>query len=112
MVGINVVTALDVKRNDVFAEVVHVDVLLEAVHQNVSESRPSENVNPHRSVVALRFGRLFFKLSDPIVLIGVHDAKAARFIPWHVDYGNGQSRIVCLMLIEHVLIVHLIDVIA
>ena len=55
--------------------------------------------------------RLFLKIRDPLILIGDHDSEAACFL-----HGNRHNRyrnigFVCLMEIEHYLVIHLVDMI-
>ena len=45
------------------------------------------------------------------MLICVHDAKPRSIFPRHVDYGYRQRGTVVNMLLQHIAVVHLIDVV-
>ena len=80
--------------------------------QRFFQNRPRENINAHRCQIALGFFRFFFKINNPICFVRDHDAKTAGFFDWHRHNRHGQIRPVCLVKVEHHLVVHLIDVVS
>ena len=56
--------------------------------------------------------RLFLKLVDAAVRVGVHDAEAGCLLQGDVANGDGAVRAALLMIAEHLGIVHLVDVVA
>ena len=73
---------------------------------------PVEDVNAHGSQVAFRFGRFFLELGDAHVFVGYHDAEAAGFIPGDADRADSGLGVMFLVEIEHLVVVHGIDVVA
>ena len=56
--------------------------------------------------------RLFLEFGDPEVLVGVHDAEAAGLLKGNLQDGDGAVRAGFLVGLQHLLIVHLVDVVA
>ncbi len=57
-------------------------------------------------------GRFFFKPDDAMVGVGLHDAKFFGFVDVDLERGDRQVGVVGFMKIDHLAVVHLIDVIA
>ena len=57
-------------------------------------------------------GGLFLKLGNAVVLVGVHDAEAAGFLPRNLTDGDGAVRFVLDVELQHLVIVHLVNVVA
>ena len=56
--------------------------------------------------------RFFFKLGDPSVPVGNHDAETAGFLDGYGHTGDGHVGFVGLVVIQHYFIIHLVDMIA
>jgi len=57
-------------------------------------------------------GGLLDEVDDPVGLVDVHDAEGGRLHPRHLDAGDGHVRTAVAVLLEHDLVVHLVDVVA
>ncbi len=55
---------------------------------------------------------LFLKLVDAAVRVAVHDAETGRFIDRDIKHCNGGIGFVLLVVLEHLVVIHLIDVVA
>ena len=85
--------------------------LIFQLDQRFSEHRPAENVDAHGSQVAARLLRLLFELFDPAFAVCHNDSESARFLDRHRHRGDRDIRFVCLVKIEHDLVIHLINMI-
>ena len=73
---------------------------------------PAEYVDSHGSQVTARICRLLLKLGDTVILIGDHDTEAACLFDRHRHTCDGDICVVCFVIFQHNLIIHLIDVVA
>ena len=98
--------------NDVLAEVVVARFIRIVALHVVAQKLPVENIDAHRGVVALRNLRLFLERNDRAVFIGVHDAEPVRFLHRNLQDRDRRRRIVCNVELQHLRVVHLIDMVA
>ena len=75
------------------------------------QHRPVKNIDAHGSQIAFGLLRFFLEFCNAHVVIGDHDAKAARFIPGHTDGADGDLCLMFLMEIQHFGIIHGINVV-
>jgi len=73
---------------------------------------PAEYVDSHGSQVTARICRLLLKLGDTVILIGDHDTEAACLFDRNRHTCDGDICVVCFVIFQHNLIIHLIDVVA
>ena len=55
---------------------------------------------------------LFFEIDDLVVLVSDHDTETRCFLHGYGHNCNGSCRALCLVEVEHLVIVHLVDVVA
>ena len=80
--------------------------------QKLAQCFPVKYVDAHRCQIALWVLRLFFEFNDLSALVSVHDAETAGLPDGNLDNGDSSFGILCLMLCQHLGIVHLIDMIS
>ena len=80
--------------------------------QCLFERLPAEYVDSHGSQVAARMRRLLLELGDTVILIGDHDTEAACLFDRHRHTGNGHICLICLMIIKHHFVIHLVNMIS
>ena len=80
-------------------------------NQCVTQHRPAEDIDSHRRQIALRMLRLLLEFTDLSVLIGNDDPESSCFFLRYRHNGNCYIRVMGLMIVQHYLIIHLIDVI-
>ncbi len=56
--------------------------------------------------------RLFFEADHAVVLVDFGDSEAAGLFRWHLDGGDGDVGFVLAVPVQHLAVVHLIDVVA
>ena len=56
--------------------------------------------------------RLFFKFIYALAFIAVHYPEAAGFFYRHLNHGYGAVCPLCLVVLEHEVIVHLVDMVS
>ena len=78
----------------------------------LAQNLPGEDINAHGGEVALRLLRLLFELDDVVVLIDVHDAKGRSDLPRNGTDCDGDVRAGFDMSGEHLVIIHLVDMVA
>ena len=98
--------------DDVLAEVVGAVGVFRVRHQILAQLLPRKDVHAHAGLVALGMGGLFLKFGNAVVLVGVHDAEAAGFVPRNLADGNGAVGVVLDVELQHLVIVHLVNVVA
>ena len=86
--------------------------ILHVTDQQLAQILPVENIDSHGSKIALRVLRLLFKLYDIACLIRIHDPEAARFLDRHRTDRDRRVRSLINVRLQHLVIVHLIDVVA
>ena len=80
--------------------------------QGFLQGRPAENINTHGRKITSWMLRFFFKLRNPSCFIGNHNTETACFLHRHRHRSDRYIRLVCLMVIQHHFIVHLINVVS
>ena len=70
-----------------------------------------ENVNPHRSQVALWILWFLFKFLDAVFFVGIHDTKTRSLFDWDFNNGDSSIRFLVNMRIKEFIIVHLVDMV-
>ena len=80
--------------------------------QSLLQHRPAKYVNSHRSQIAARLLRFLLEFLHTSCLVSHHDAETACFLHRDRHTCNCDIRFVCLVEIQHDLIVHLVDVVA
>ena len=98
--------------DDVLAEIVLGLWILVVGDQVFAQHLPGEDVNPHRGQIALGLLGLFLKFNDAVVRVDVHDAERRGDLPRHGADGDGAVGLGVDVRAEHLVVVHLIDVIA
>ena len=79
--------------------------------QSFLQYRPAEYVNSHGSQITARLLRFLLEFPHTSLLIRHHNPESACFFHRNRHTCNRNIRFICLMEIQHYLIVHLIDVI-
>ena len=97
-------------RNDMFSEIQC--RLICHGNQALLQSLPVENINTHGCQIASGVLRLFLKFLNLTVFIGNNNAKPACLFHGNRHNCNRHFRSVCLMEVQHHLVVHLIDVVS
>ena len=77
LVSIEALALTEHHRNDILAKVMVGIRILDVCEQQLAQSLPAEDVDTHRSEIALRLSRLLLKLIDASVLMRVHDTETA-----------------------------------
>ena len=99
-------------RDDILAEIMMGIGIFHICDQYLAQRFPVEDVDTHGSKIALRMLGLFFELDDPVLLIGIHDTETAGFLHRDADNGDRGVGLVCLVEVEHFVVIHLVDVVA
>ena len=86
--------------------------ILHISNQHLTEKFPIKYVNSHRSQITLRFFRFLLEFYNLSFFVCVHDTETASFFHRDLDNCNCRIGIVCLVLLQHLRIIHLINVIA
>ncbi len=109
----------DQPGDDVLAEVVAGVGVLGIAAKFVDQEPGLEHVDAHagQRLVGIvrhgwRVGRLLDEIKDPVRGVDVHDAEARGLRPRHLDAADGDVRALLHVLMQHGLIVHLVDVVA
>lgn len=112
LIGVHPLTVRKHFRDDVFAEVVFAVLVVFVLDKIFAKFVPREYVYTHRRLRAFRILWLFLEFFYLFaVLFEIEDAKAACFLDRYVAHCDSAVCIVALMLFEHVVIIHLIDVV-
>ena len=85
---------------------------LRVSHQVLAQCLVRENVNTHAGQAALRLGRFFLELINPVVFIRVHDAEPAGFLQCDFQDRDGYIGVVFLVIIQHLAVIHLVDMVS
>ena len=80
--------------------------------QVFAQLRPGKHIHAHRCLVGFWVLGFFLKLGDPALIVRVHNAKAAGFLPGHRAYGDRSGSFLLDVLGQHVGIIHLVDMVA
>ena len=99
-------------RNDILAEVVGGLLVLLVLDQILAQLFPGEDINAHGRQRGLRVFGLFLEFIDRAVRLAVHDAEAGRLGQRHVQHRDGRVRAGLLVLLQHLVVVHLVDMVA
>ena len=105
--------------NDVFAEIMAGIWIGRVALQFVEQKLRIENVDAHAGERNIRFawhrrgiGRLLEERVDDAIVIDMHDAEGTRLLARHLETAHGNVGFGLDMLLEHDLVVHLVDVVA
>ena len=98
--------------NDVLTKVIAARLVALVLDEVGAQLFPRENINAHRSKVALRLCGLFFKFRDRVRPVHIHDAEARCIFPRYLHHGDGAIRPCLFVLVEHLGIVHLVNMVA
>ena len=85
--------------------------ILHICKKNLAKKLPVENINTHRSKVALRMLWLFFEFNDAAVAICVHDTETACFFHRYFNDCDRCIGIHFLMVIQHFVVIHFINMV-
>ena len=116
-----VMLLVDISRSGLFGTVGETkrDMLAEIaarfighLDQSLFEDLPAEDINTHGSQIASGMSRFLLELGDPVVFVGNDHSKAACLLDGYRECRNGNIGIVCLMIIQHYLIIHLVNMVA
>src|SRR5262249_37767316 len=104
---------------DVFAEIVAGIRVARVPPQLIEKKLRVEHIDSHTGQRFVRFPwhcrricRLLEKRPYDVVLVHVDNAESARFRSWHFQAANSDVRSLAYMLLQHDLVIHLVDVIA
>ena len=106
-----VFAVLKVGRNDVLAEIFHLTLFRLILHQIFTEHLPVEDVDTHRCQIAFRLFWLLIEFDDAVRLIRIHDPEAGCFFHRNRDDADSQAGMVRFMEIQHMRVVHLVDMV-
>ena len=98
--------------DDVFAEVVGGAGVGLVVDEVLPQLGPGEDIDAHGGQVALGVGGFLLELVDTVVLVHVHDAEAGGLLHGDLQHGDGAGRPRFLVQVDHVGVVHLVDMVA
>ena len=96
--------------DDMLAEVTPRLVL--HLNQGFLKHRPAEYVDTHGCKVASRHWGLLFKFHDTVGLVRNQDAETACFFNGYRHGSNGDICVIGFVIVQHYLIIHLIDMVA
>ena len=82
------------------------------VQESIPEYRPAENIDSHGCQITLGNKRLLLKFQDPAPFLRYHDSKTAGLLHRHRHGGYCDIRLICLVEIQHKLIIHLINMVS
>ena len=99
------------RRDDVLSKVVVGIWILHIRDQHLSQQLPVEDVDAHRSEVALWLRRFLLKFDDAVFLIGIHDTEAAGLLHRYRQDGDRRIRIAGDMVRKHLGIIHLVNMV-
>ena len=80
--------------------------------QDTCAASSREDVDAHGGERGLRLLRLLLELVDRAVRLAVHDAEAGSLGERNIEHRDGRVRAGLLVLAEHLVVVHLVDVVA
>jgi hypothetical protein len=82
------------------------------LYQGILQNVPVEDVDAHVDKVVFGLGWLFFKFVDAAVVVGIHNAVAAGFLPRDLQGRQRDVAVVFLVIDQHGIIIHLVDMVA
>ena len=82
------------------------------LNQRVPQDRPTKYVNPHRGKITSRIRRFFLKFCNLILFICNYDSEPAGLLHRNRHGSDGYIRLILLVKIQHLLIIHLVNMIA
>ena len=112
LVGVQALAGGEELRDDVVAEVVLGALVLGVLLQRLDQQVCVEDVDAHGREVRVGLRGLLGELEDLLVLVGRQDAEAGRLLPGHGHDRDGQVRVVALVVVEHLLVVHVVQLVA
>ena len=80
--------------------------------QSRAHDIPAEDIDTHGRQVAVRLFGFLREFTDAAVFIEAHDTEAAGFFPGNLVDGDGKIGIGILVDPEHVVVVHLVQMVA
>ena len=110
-VSVHRLIPLDHGGYDILAKIIGGSRILLILRQIKSKLIPAKHIYPHGGFRRLGVGWLFFKLIDPIILIGIHDSKAAGLLEGDIQHRDGAGGFLLLVKPDHLRIIHFVDVI-
>ena len=81
------------------------------MNQRPAKHRPAEDVDPHRCQVASGLCRFLLELCNAVRLIRDDNAKTAGLFHRYRHGSDGNIRIVRLVIFQHYLIIHLVNMV-
>ena len=110
LIGKKSLTFLLTVRKNMLSEIAAVLILQS--DQSLLENRPAENINSHRRKIAARLLRFFLKFCYPSGFICYHDPETACLFNRNRHTCNGNVCFICLVKVQHYLIVHFINMVS
>ena len=86
--------------------------ILHICKKDLAKQFPVKDIDTHRCKIALRVFRFFFEFNDTSVTVCVHDTETACFLHRYFDNSDGSVCIHFLVVIQHLVIIHLVDMVA
>ena len=80
-------------------------------HQRLFECLPGENINSHGCQITSWMFRFFFKLGNTSRAVSDHNTETACLFNRHRHTGNGHICLICLMIIKHHFVIHLVNMV-
>ena len=106
------VAAVQEGGDDVLAEIVLGIRVIHILDQELAQSGPGEDVDAHGSQGAAGMCGLLLEVDDVVVVIGDHDAEAARLLHGDGHDRDGRRRAFFLVAVKHLVVVHLVNMVA
>ena len=111
LIGVEALAGRKELRDDVLAEVV-LGLLVDGIlAEGLDQKLGIEDVDAHGGQVGVRLVGLLGELLDALVLVLGDDAEAGCLLPGHGHDGDGQVRLVTLVVLEHLLVVHVVELV-
>ena len=79
--------------------------------QDLTQFLPVKDINTHGSKSAAGMCGLFFEIDDLVVLVSDHDTETGCFLQGDRHNCDGSCCALCLVEVEHLVVVHLVDVV-
>ena len=111
-VGHQLLTSPQHGGDDIFAEVVGGVGVCLVLDEVAAQLGPGEHIDAHGGQVALGLLGFLLKFIDLVVLVHVHNAEAGSLLQSDLQHGDGAGRAALLMQVQHIGIVHFIDMVA
>ena len=99
-------------RNDILSEIMAGLRILHISDQDSAKELPVKNIDAHGGQIALRMLRLLLKFLNFALSVCDYDSKPGGVLLRNRHDGNCHIRVMRFMIVEHHLIIHLVDVVA